>query len=102
MTSWLRAFMDAKMVIVDSFHGAVFSIIFNKPFWIIANPERGNARFSSLLKLFGLENRITDVFHLHEIDINQPIDWKSVNEIKYRKIIESKAIFKYLESNIYA
>lgn len=97
VTSWLRAFMDAKMVIVDSFHGAVFSIIFNKPFWIIANPERGNARFSSLLKQFGLENRMTDVLHLHEIDINQPIDWDSVNEIKQRKITESTEFFNYLK-----
>ena len=26
--------MDAEMTIVDSFHGMVFSIIFNKPFWV--------------------------------------------------------------------
>lgn len=31
-SSWLRAFMDAEMTIVDSFLGMVFSIIFNKPF----------------------------------------------------------------------
>ena len=40
LEKWLRGFMDAEMVIVDSFHGAVFSIIFNKPFWVISNSMR--------------------------------------------------------------
>jgi len=46
---WLRGFYDAKLVITDSFHAMVFSIIFGKPFILLGNEERGNARFSSLL-----------------------------------------------------
>ena len=45
VTTWLCAFMDADMTIVDSFHGMVFSIIFNKPFWAIGNVSRGMSRF---------------------------------------------------------
>ena len=30
MEEWLAMFRDAKIVITDSFHGTVFSIIFNK------------------------------------------------------------------------
>ena len=75
--SWIRGFMDAKMVIVDSFHGMVFSIIFNKPFWVIANKERGVARFESLLKLFGLEDRI--ITDYQTVDFNKEIDWSMVN-----------------------
>lgn len=74
---WLKSFMDAKMVVTDSFHGVVFSIIFNKPFWVVANIERGTARFTSLLKLFSLENRI--VSDPHSIDLKSPIDWSVVN-----------------------
>lgn len=81
-TKWLRAFMDAEMVFTDSFHGCVFSIIFNKPFWVIGNKERGNARFDSLLKLFNLENRRFDISEINKIDLTQPIDWKKVNTIK--------------------
>ena len=77
VTSWLHAFMDAEMVIVDSFHGAVFSIIFNKPFWLIANAERGNARFDSLLGLFGLEDRMITTGNI--IDWKKIIDWDRVN-----------------------
>lgn len=60
--SWLRGFFDAEMVVTDSFHGCVFSIIFGKPFIAIGNVNRGLSRFESLLKMFGAENRlITDL-----------------------------------------
>lgn len=81
-TKWLRAFMDAKMVFTDSFHGCVFSIIFNKPFWVIGNKERGNARFDSLLKLFNLEDRRIGLNEINGIDITKGIDWEKVNTIK--------------------
>lgn len=48
---WLRSFMDAKFVITDSFHGTVFSILFEKPCIVIQNSSRGNDRFQSLLKM---------------------------------------------------
>ena len=83
VTSWLRAFMDAEMVIVDSFHGAVFSIIFNKPFWVISNTERGNARFESLLKMFGLDDRM--ILPKDEVDWQSYIDWKMVNEMRAKE-----------------
>ena len=55
---WLRGFYDAKFVITDSFHGTIFSILFNKPFVVFANEMRGNTRFISLLKMFNLEDRL--------------------------------------------
>lgn len=82
-TSWLRGFMDSEMVIVDSFHGAVFSIIFNKPFWVLGNKRRGNARFESLLGTFGLEDRMIE--SKQEVDFTVPIDWKKVNEILHKE-----------------
>ena len=85
VTTWLRAFMDAEMTIVDSFHGMVFSIIFNKPFWVISNANRGMSRFTSLLKLFHLEDRLLDANQLNEVDIDRPIDWQSVNTILQQK-----------------
>lgn len=76
---WLKGFMDAKMVICDSFHGCVFSIIFNKPFWVIRNEERGNSRFDSLLKTFKLEDRL--ISHLDNVNFDRLIDWGNVNSI---------------------
>ena len=78
---WLRAFYDAEFIVTDSFHACVFSIIFNKPFIVYGNRERGFARFESLLKLFGLEERL--VCSPNEINkaLNTPIDWNNVNRI---------------------
>ena len=78
---WLRAFYDAEFVITDSFHACVFSIIFNKPFIVYGNRERGMARFESLLKIFGLEDRMTSNKEEAIKAINRTIDWMSVNAI---------------------
>lgn len=73
--AWLKAFMDAEFVVTDSFHACVFSILFNKPFIVIGNEQRGIARFNSLLKMFSLEDRlISDKYNrkqLHDIDFNK-------------------------------
>lgn len=53
--SWLQAFSSAEAVITDSFHGTVFSIIFQKPVKILRNDVRGNTRLDSLLSLLNLK-----------------------------------------------
>lgn len=92
--SWLRAFMDAEIIIVDSFHGTVFSIIFNKPFWVIGNKERGMSRFSSLLSMFGLEDRLICEDDIDKIDYSKPIDWHCVNALLLKKREQSLEILK--------
>ncbi|MFQ2658304.1 polysaccharide pyruvyl transferase family protein [Aeromonas caviae] len=86
VTQWLRGFMDAEYVVTDSFHGVAFSIIFNKPFVAIGNHGRGLARFTSILKMFGLEQRL--IFSPAELSrelINLPIDFATVNQLKTEK-----------------
>lgn len=92
VTCWLRGFMDAKMVIVDSFHGAVFAIIFNKPFWVIGNSKRGNARFESLLDMFELKDRMITPEDV--VDWGKRINWKRVNEIRVRELNRSVNLLK--------
>ena len=76
---WIRGFYDAEYIITDSFHACVFAILFKKPFIVYGNKERGMARFLSLLKIFGLEDRLV----LNEQDtekvINKPIYWNNVD-----------------------
>ena len=55
---WLRGFHDAEFVVTDSFHACVFSILFHKPFIVMGNKGRGLSRFTSLLSMFGLEDRL--------------------------------------------
>lgn len=82
VSEWLRGFIDAEYVVTDSFHGTVFSIIFNKPFICIDNEQRGLTRFKSLLKMFGLENQLIrsiDELTLEKIKGN--IEFDRVNQI---------------------
>ena len=90
VSKWIAGFRDAEFVVTDSFHGTVFSIIFNKPFIAIANAERGASRFTSLLKIFGLEHRL--VSSINEItDAHfSPIDFEQVNKTK--RIWQMKAV----------
>jgi polysaccharide pyruvyl transferase WcaK-like protein len=94
---WIRGFMDAEFVVTDSFHGTVFSIIFNKPFISIANESRGTTRFTSLLKMFNLENRL--IFSPEELNLDKvkEIDWGNVNEILEQD--KERAIF-FLKRNL--
>ncbi|CAM3950989.1 polysaccharide pyruvyl transferase family protein [Klebsiella quasipneumoniae subsp. similipneumoniae] len=86
VTQWLRGFMDAEYVVTDSFHGVAFSIIFNKPFIAIGNHGRGLARFTSVLKMFDLEQRlILSPAELTAELINQPINFDKLNQLKAEK-----------------
>lgn len=51
----------SEMIITDSFHASVFSIIFNKPFMVVERVDdkmqRMGSRLDTLLRKFNLENR---------------------------------------------
>lgn len=76
--NWLAAFRDAQYVITDSFHGSVFSIIFNKPFIALGNRVRGTTRFDSLFEVFCLENHLIELSE-NELIIDHTVDWIEVN-----------------------
>lgn len=79
--AWLQAFHDASFVVTDSFHGTVFSILFNKPFLAVGNSARGMARFESLLSQFGLTDRLVESpGEVSSILIHAPVDWVNVND----------------------
>ena len=55
---WLRLFHDAKYVVTDSFHGAVFSILFHKPFFVKVDGHHVNKRVEELLTRLNMTDRI--------------------------------------------
>lgn len=81
---WLRAFYDAEFILTDSFHGTVFSILFHKSFICIGNKDRGMSRFYSLLKMFGLEDRLVDINDMANY-AEKEIDWEHVDSILEQK-----------------
>lgn len=81
--NWLAHFYHSNFVVTDSFHGMVFSIIFNKQFIVIENNSRGLSRFYSLLELLDLKDRIINVetFDSAKMEIlHKKIDYVRVNE----------------------
>lgn len=95
---WIKGFYEAGFVVTDSFHGVVFSIIFNKPFIAIGNEDRGITRFTSLLKQLDLEHRlIFNVVQLNDHVLSESIDFELVN-IKLKALKEKSMLF--LQSNI--
>ena len=86
---WLNNLYRSKFVITDSFHGTVFSILFNKPFVVIGNEQRGINRFNSLLALFKLQSHLISERNLSILPLReyQNIDFDTVNLVlsEYRK-----------------
>lgn len=75
---WLSMIAYSSMVVTDSFHGTVFSILFHREFYSIVNIARGGTRFASLLNPLGLEHRMGDVSQVQSIE-SSSIDWKLVD-----------------------
>ncbi len=90
MSEWLKSIKSADFVVTDSFHGMVFSIIFRKNFIVIGNAERGLSRFSSLLDMLGLGNRL---LLSDEIMPMEDIDYSKVEDILNEQSLIGK---KYL------
>lgn len=64
---FISNFNKAKYIITDSYHGSVFSLIFNKPFICLRNKNRGNDRFDDLCLRFDIDNRFIE--NLNEMDL---------------------------------
>lgn len=88
---WLKGFQDSEFVITDSFHGTLFSIIFNVPFITIGNKGRGMARFESVLEMFNFSDRL--VTDINKADLQhllyKKIDWKFANKVLERERIKA-------------
>ena len=57
---WLSYIKHSEIVITDSFHGTVFSIIYNKHFITYKNESGGYSRIESLFKMLDIEEKKED------------------------------------------
>jgi hypothetical protein len=78
-----------QLNITSSFHGSVFSIIFNKPFITIYNKLDAKERFNSLDKIFGIHDRLfekDDKVTFEQLLKPLNIDYKLLNQLKKNSI----------------
>ena len=79
---FLYLIADSEFVFTDSFHGTVFSLIYNKNFLVFKRKEVGNedmfGRISGMLDMLQIDNHyfISDTF-----SIPNEIDYKKTNQI---------------------
>lgn len=76
---WLSAIYYADYVITDSFHGTVFSLLFNKQFIVYGNIKRGLSRMQDLLGHLELIDRLLTSNDAVGEMLEQKIDWNPVN-----------------------
>lgn len=81
---WIYSFENATFVCTDSFHGCIFSIIFQKQFVVVGNKDRGLARVKSLFDLFSLNNDLL-VLNTDKWKCTGYVDFCKVNEILEEK-----------------
>lgn len=82
--NWLKAILDSKLVITDSFHCVAFCLIFNKDFVCIKNIH-ATVRFLSLFKRLGIQIPLIEtVKDLQSTDLsyNKDVVNKSLNDIR--------------------
>ncbi|ODH00812.1 hypothetical protein A4S05_31515 [Nostoc sp. KVJ20] len=91
---WIGLYSQASYIVTNTYHGAVFSIIFKKLFNVFVPNDKSN-KVTDLLIDLGLQNRIFSDQLKYQILSKQifDIDYKTVHEILESKILESK---KYL------
>lgn len=84
--SWLEGIAHAKYVITDSFHGTVFSTIFQKQFVTLGNAARGNSRFDSLFATLGIgkERQCNEADTIVRL-LKKSIDYNNINKVKAEK-----------------
>lgn len=84
LESWLDDIARARYVVTNSFHGTVFSILFEKDFIPIINRARGASRFESLLNTMGLQNRLLEREDLEHSSFEFPaIDYGQIQKTLY-------------------
>lgn len=96
---WLATIKNCSFMITDSFHGTVFSILFQKEFLSIVNPERGADRIFSLLETFNLTKQIVDLNRNTDVEslLPNPICWSDINTILQA---ERQKSLEFLKNNI--
>lgn len=87
---WLYAIANAEYVITDSFHGAAFSIIFERSV-VVSMASATNSRLVTLMETFHMEDRVLDDVTFNPDDRT---DYAEVEQIMQQKRNEGLAYLR--------
>lgn len=81
---FLSYIRNADMIVTNSFHGVVFSVVFQKPFWVVKryrDNDRAcaNNRITDFLRMLELKDRLLEDDEIPNIEqLRRPIDYDRV------------------------
>ena len=92
---WLSLIKNSDLVVTSSFHGIVFSIIFNKKFAFV--PIKGtfsatNNRIFDLLDSLDLTDQIVSMPDDYMRVVNKDVDWDKVNKLR-SQLVSGSLVF---------
>ena len=95
-SGFLAMIRDADYVVTDSFHGAVFSLLFKKNFFYIMKYKNGSymrdERIGELCDNFQINERYVTEEDMKKISLDMNIDWDEIDR-KKQMLSESSAVF---------
>ena len=78
---FIKLIKNSEYVVTTSFHATVFSIIFNKKFWVVPHKTTGS-RVTDLLKKLDISSRaVNSLEEFKKLDFDENIDYENVNKI---------------------
>lgn len=89
---WMGLFKNAEYVVSDSFHGIVFSLLYNKKFFGMTNGHHVNRRMEQLLTRVGLLDRTID--DVSDEKLTEEIDFTYANKELEKMRRESMELLK--------
>lgn len=82
---------NASYIVTNSFHAAVFSLIFKKNFWVFTdsnNPNSSGSRIENILEVVGMSNRILDAATMNKINPEDEIEYTEQIEYSMECIVQ--------------
>ena len=93
---WLSNIYYSEIIITASFHGIVFSILFQKDFVYIpigGKHGAGNDRVTDLLESMGLNDRIANSWENLRDILDKNINYSNLNNVGFDKLLQQSKCF---------
>lgn len=82
---FIHLIRNADYVITDSFHGTVFSALYNKPFSSIVKNDNSDSRVKSFLKRIGAEEYAL-AYNSSTVTVNKPLINSDINDFREKSL----------------
>jgi len=93
---FIYGIFHSKAVVTNSYHGTVFSIIFNKPFISFIFKDSPKERLNTLKHVFNLENRIIEYYERPDVNLlKTPLNFN----LTLMELMKDESI-NYLKKNL--